>query len=276
MIKTLVLLLFLTSCGHLFYQPNRFVYATPKTFGHKYEDLYFHSLDGTKLHSWLIKPELKKGEKIKGTILFFHGNAQNLTAHFYNLAWISKHGYQLLIFDYRGYGSSEGKADKEGILLDAKAALDFSYQLHQKTQAKDFIIYGQSLGGIIVIPALAEFAYKNQVSKIVFDSTFHSYQWEAFEVLKNSWLLLPISPLAFLLVSDHLEAKDYMNKLPQVPYLHVHGDHDRVVSYKLGQKLYELNPHPNKKFLQVVRGEHIDVYHREDGKYRSQLLEFLK
>ncbi len=94
-----ILLLFtLISCTNLFYQPSDRQFYRPEAFKLTYQDIYFQSSDGTKLHGWFFKG---KG-KPKGTIVQFHGNAENISSHFLNLAWLVLEGYNLFTFDYRG------------------------------------------------------------------------------------------------------------------------------------------------------------------------------
>jgi len=83
----------------------------------------------------------------KATIIQFHGNAQNFSAHYLSLAWLTKQEFNLFTFSYRGYGNSEGRPDQKGTYLDGLAALNQGWELHKKSGAKKFIVYGQSLGG---------------------------------------------------------------------------------------------------------------------------------
>src|SRR5262245_39943051 len=92
------------SCSHVFYQPSPKQYVNPAQFKLKYENLSFQSADGTKLNGWFFPAKTKKP---KGTIVQFHGNAQNISTHFFSLIWLIEEGYNFFTFDYRGYGKSE-------------------------------------------------------------------------------------------------------------------------------------------------------------------------
>ena len=100
----------LSSCAQqAFYYPDHADYGTPAQAGLQHEDIFFQSEDGTRLHGWFI-PAQNAGGLIpaRATIIHFHGNAQNLSAHKEAVQWLPAHGYNVFLFDYRGYGLSEG------------------------------------------------------------------------------------------------------------------------------------------------------------------------
>ena len=131
-----------SSCTHLFYYPSDQMYYEPKKLGLTPKEVAFDSEDGEKIHAWLFEA---KQQPAKGTILFFHGNAENLTAHYVQLSWLPAEGYNYLIFDYPGYGRSSGHATEEGTIKAGYAALKWVHQY----DPRPLIIYGQSLGGAI-------------------------------------------------------------------------------------------------------------------------------
>ncbi len=212
----------------------------------------------------------------KGTIVFFHGNAENLSSHFLNLAWITHEGYNLFIFDYRGYGASEGSVNQKGIYEDSFAALEKGHDLHLKTSPQGkFIVYGQSLGGIVSLRALADWQYTNKVNLIVQDSTFTSYQDIAFDKLKGFWLTFLISPLAYVLVSDEFASDKIISKIKN-PLLVISGEKDFVVPFKFSQELYKNSKSERKWFWEIKDGRHSDVFAFNEFKYRKQFLLFLE
>ena len=152
--RTLLLLFFLGACTNYFLVPDRFHYSDPRNESYlDYEDIYFASKENLKLHAQLIKG---KGER-KGLIVFFHGNAENLSSHYLNFSWIPKEGYDYLIVDWRGYGRSWGEAKIEGAISDSMEALTLAWEIKEERNYKKFIVYGQSLGGAIVAKALSSF-----------------------------------------------------------------------------------------------------------------------
>lgn len=266
---TLLFLFFLQSCGHLFYQPSRDEFYNPKQFKLSYEDIHFKAKDGTKLHGWLLPSQV---QPVKGTVVHFHGNAQNITTHFLNLAWLVKQGFNIFIFDYRGYGKSEGKANQEGLYLDALAALEKGKELH-KDQGK-FIVYGQSLGGIVSLRALADYQDIKEVDLIVMDSTFDSYRDIAWDKLTSRWFLYPVSPLALVAVSDAYASDEVFEKI-KIPTLVIVGQRDYIIPAKFGKRIYKGIAAQKKWLWKLPLGGHIDIFHGPNESYRSDFLELV-
>lgn len=264
-------LLFVQSCSHVFYQPSPKHYVDPTQFKLKYEDVYFKASDGTKLHGWFFPA---KTAKPKGTIVQFHGNAQNISTHFFSLIWLIDQGYNLFTFDYRGYAKSEGKPSQAGIYLDALAAFDKAREYNQKHGNGKFVIYGQSTGGAIALRAIPDYQHYADFSLIVMDSAFASYQDIAFDKLKSSWLLFMISPLAYVLVSDAYAGDKVFDKITK-PTLVIVGMKDPVVPAKFGKQIYKGIAAKEKWLWKMPNGTHIDAYHHDGNIYRQQFLDLL-
>lgn len=122
--KILFICLFFTGCSSLIYQPDKYMHAHPDMFNTKFEAFTFNSNDGTKLSGWKL---FSKTKSPKNLLIYFHGNAQNLTSHFVNAVWMAEHGFDILIFDYRGFGLSEGEPQPKGVSEDGLAFLNYSY-----------------------------------------------------------------------------------------------------------------------------------------------------
>ncbi|MFN8370097.1 MAG: alpha/beta hydrolase, partial [Bacteriovoracaceae bacterium] len=230
-----------SSCSTLFYQPARETFYLPQNFNLNYDEVKIETSDKVKLNGWWLKNSTQES---KGVILFFHGNAENISTHCFNLAWTTKYGYELLCIDYRGYGNSEGKPNQQGTYLDAIASMDYAYEkiflplkkLHPKLK---FIIYAQSLGGIITGRAVIDWKNREQINLLVLDSTFSSYQNIAFDKLKSVWLTFLLSPLAYLLISDEMEFKSKIDLIKPIPTLVIHGDSDPVIPQKFGKEIFD-------------------------------------
>jgi len=273
--KKVIILLFLTifsGCSSFFYFPSKVFYADPKNSGIDYQDIDFKSTDGTELHGWFIFDKLTAKKK-KGLIIFFHGNAQNLTSHWLNIGWIVKEGFDVFIFDYRGYGLSKGSPNQQGLNKDSLAALAWAHE-RSKDYPK-FIVYGQSLGGAVSMRALQDFDYRKDINLLVLDSTFISYQKIAFDKLRHAGILLPLSPLAYLLVSDEYAARKFVKKI-DIPTLVIHGVKDPVVPYKFGQEIFSELTVKKKWWWSIEDGTHTDVFYPHHKSYREKFLEFLK
>lgn len=224
-----------------------------------------------KLAGWFFKA--RKGGH-KGTIVQFHGNAQNMTAHFASLVWVIDEGYDFFAFDYRGYGISEGKPNQEGTNRDALAAIQY---VLNREKADDVVLYGQSLGGAILLRAYGDVSAedRSRIRAVVIESSFYNYHEIARDVMSRSWLLFPFQPLAYLLVSNAYSPEDWIAKVSPTPLLVIHGDQDQVIPLKFGQKIFELAKEP-KQFVLVPGGHHINAMMIDDGEYRKKLLSFLR
>ncbi len=272
----LILLTFLYGCSSFFYFPTKYFYADPKQHNVAYDDIDFKSTDGTDLHGWFMYDksyEKDKKKKKKGLILFFHGNAQNITSHWLNLGWMVKDGYDIFIFDYRGYGLSKGQANQQGLNKDSIAALNWA-RAKSKEYPK-FIVYAQSLGGTVSMRAMKDIDFKSDIDLYVLDSTFSSYQDIAFDKLKNAGIFVALSPLAYILVSDEYGPYKNLDQF-KMPILMIHGNKDVVVPYKFGEEIYKKLKTEKKWWWTVEDGSHTDVFHPKHLHYRAKFLDFLE
>lgn len=257
----------------MFYQPSPDLFVSPERVKVEAKEINLVSADGTKLWAWHLKLQQRESFKPKALLLFFHGNAQNMSAHYLNTIWLLKQGLEVIVFSYRGYGKSEGKPSPEGTVMDGLAALEYSYHL-AKEENIPLAVWGQSLGGAIAMQSLIEFKRgSKQVQAAIIDSSFLSYKREAQYVLKKKWFTWPFQWLAYLLVSDAVAPKE-IQELAPTPLLVIHGESDKVVDYKLGKNIFEQAGQP-KEFLSIPQGEHIDVSYRESGRFRKNIMEFL-
>lgn len=246
----------------LFYYPSKSQPYTPKKYGYFYEDVYFKSLDGTKLHGWFL-PSSAGSRKAKGTIVYSHGNAGALGHHFAFTYWMIKAGYNVFMYDYRGYGSSEGEVSRKGLVEDARAA--FRYIATRKDiDTTKLISFGHSLGGAKSIAALSAESPAG-LKAVVVDSTFFSYvdmaEIVAGDVGKN-------------IVSSDYNPGDLVTKLPKVPLLIVHGTLDRTIPLSQAEKLFNA-AHQPKTLFKVQGGGHTSTLIINREEYRKKLLVWL-
>lgn len=246
--------------NRFFYFPTRDQPATPDKWGFLYEDVHFKSADGTKLHGWFLKA---KSNKPKGTVVFSHGNAGSLGHHLGFVMWLAEAGYQVFMYDYRGFGKSSGTLNRDGMVQDVKAA--FLYVSGRKDVEPDRLIsYGHSLGGAKSVTALAEMKPKG-LKAIIIDGAFSSYQ---------SMAKIVAGELGAELISDELSPKDSISKITDTPLLVVHGQKDQVVPFAQGKQLFDLANEP-KTLFDVKDGTHGDALSRDAGAYRKKMLAWL-
>ncbi len=250
--------------NRLFYLPTRDEPSTPASWGLKFEPIHFKSADGTPLHGWFIPPKGQAAKSAKATVVFSHGNAGSISYHIGFCAWLAEAGYNVIMYDYRGFGKSGGSVDRRGMINDVKAA--FAYALTRTDiDARKLISYGHSLGGAQSVTALAETPVKG-LRAIIIDGAFASYQAMA-RVIGGD--------LGASLITDELAPKDFVSKLAPVPLLVVHGTRDEVVPVSQGRQLYESASQP-KTLFEVKTGQHGTALSDDNGAYRKRMLEWMQ
>jgi hypothetical protein len=261
-------LISLQSCNSIFFQPDRIRYFNPESENIEYRDIFIPGYDGKKIHMWIFPAA---GEA-RGTIVQFHGNAENMSSHFASLFWVTRKNYNFITFDYRGYGESEGKIDDIAIRKDAVLVAQYIKKLGKDLLGEKLIFHGQSLGGIILQRALIDMDQKFLPDAAVLESTFHSYREIAFKQLSRQWFTALLIPVAFFLISDYNAPAGQMNKLPKIPYLIVHSHSDEIVPFPMGKKLFELI-HSPKSFIELRGERHMGFFLTEDN--RKKYMDFL-
>lgn len=254
--------------SNMFYQPDRKLYDTPDKHGLKYEEVFFRSRDGTQLGGWFL-PAV--GEA-KGTVIHFHGNAQNMSAHFGFVDWLPVQGFNLFVFDYRGYGTSAGKASREGVHEDSLAALDY-IAARPGIDHDRILVLGQSLGGANAIAAVGSRPHPG-IRAVVIESAFSSYR----EIVRDKIASIPLlsllrTPLSFLLLGDRYSPDSVVANIAPTPLLIIHGTADGVVPYSHGTRLFELAREP-KQFWTIEGGGHIEAFVSHGGEYRRKLVTY--
>jgi len=271
-----LLLLSLSSCSGLVYYPDKYFYYPPQKFGLPYEEVPFKSKDGTQLYGWFFSPyDHTKKVKVqpKGTIIQFHGNAQNMSSHYLSLVWLVSQGYNFFTFSYRGYGKSEGEPDQEGTYLDGLAALQKAWDLNTESKGKLFVVYGESLGGAIAMRSFADFPHKDKTDLLVMDSTFLSYRNVAQRILSRHWMTWLFSPLAQILVSDEYAAEEaLMNN--QTRLLVIHDKKDPVVPFRCGEEIFE-GAKSKKEMWTSERGVHVGTFQLSVPEARTRFKTYL-
>ncbi len=261
----LLILFLLSGCNRLFFHPTTAEILTPDKLGLKYENIYITTPDNVKIHGWHLPATGAK----KGSIIFFHGNAQNITTHIASVYWLPKYGYSVYIFDYRGYGQSQGQPSIEGLIIDANSVINY---VSQSLNEGNIVIFGQSLGGAIAINAIAELESKDHIKGIVIDSSFSGFRKIAREKLSELWLTwmfqYPIS-LAFSASYDFGIAAE---KIAPIPLLVIHGNADHIIPFHHGKAIFRAAS-PPKILWEIDGGKHIDSMTKK--KIRDDFVKFL-
>ncbi len=258
----LLIALLLQGCSSLFFYPDSITHRTPEFYALKYKDIYFDSYDKTVLHAWHIYPKAES----KGLIFLAHGNAQNLSSHFVSWVWLVEEGYELFIFDYRGYGKSHGEIDLQGSIEDTSAALSHLESFYKK----EYVACGQSLGGTLLLNALKDRA-NDKVKAVVIDSTFTGFSDIANDKMSKVWLAWPFQWIPYLSLDNDFDAKDKVALIDK-PILFLHGSLDPIIPPNNSWQLFELSNSP-KEFWLVKDAQHIRAL--DNKKVQDDFLDFL-
>ncbi|OAK60315.1 alpha/beta hydrolase [Variovorax paradoxus] len=250
----------------MFYYPDSVRYETPDVLGMRYEPVQFTSADGTRLSGWFLPAADRKNPKeAKGTVVHFHGNAQNMSTHWRFVAWLPKQDYNVLVFDYRGYGQSEGKPKPKGVFEDSNAALNY-VRSRQDVDPERLFVFGQSLGGTNAIAVVGS-GNRAGVKAAAIESTFYSYSSIANDKFKG----------AGLLVSDDYAASKYVAAVSPIPLLFIHGTADQVIPVEHSKRLLADARGP-KRLIEVQGAGHLEPMTtlRFGNAYRKALTAFFE
>jgi pimeloyl-ACP methyl ester carboxylesterase len=220
------------------YHPDRIMGATGAELGRPFEDVTFKASDGTKLTGWFF-PSNTNSSRSHLAVLLCHGNAGNISSRLDMCAALLETGVNVFVFDYRGFGLSEGRPSEEGTYLDAQAAHQW---LQQKRFRGDHIIaFGESLGGGIA----SELALREPLGGLVLQSTFSCMTDIGTE-------LFPWLPVRWLSTIKY----DTYSKLPRlnIPVLVMHSREDELVRFHHSQKNFAAANEP--KLFWEIKGEH--------------------
>jgi uncharacterized protein len=243
--------------NRMIFYPAASLEKSPRDVGLEFEDIFFTTHDGIRLHGWFVPHR-----DAKSTLVWFHGNAGNISHRVENLKLLHERvKTNIFIFDYRGYGRSEGQPSEEGTYLDGAAALDLIGKRIGDASGKNTILFGRSLGAAVA----AEMATRFSSQALILESPFIS-------IPAMARVIFPYVPLGVFLRTKY----DVREKIKRIkaPLLVLHGDHDEIVPFEHGKIVFEAAPQP-KKFFAITGAAHNDTYVVGGENYFRQIRQFI-
>ena len=206
----------------------------------------------------------------KGVVVHCHGNAANVTGHVVLVSWLPAAGYHVLMFDYRGYGKSEGRVTRAGTILDAHAALDYA-RTRPEAAGLPVFLYGQSLGGAVAIVVAAD---RPEVAAVVAESTFSSHRGIAARHVRRlvhfDWLA---RLLATISISGGYDPIDVVARLSPRPLFVIAAEHDQICFPELARELYDAAREP-KSFWLAPGAEHLAILEEHPRELADRITQF--
>lgn len=214
------------------YYPERTLTADPGDIGLLFESVSFETGDGLKLKGWFIPKE-----DSRGVLLFCHGNAGNIGHRLDTILLFNKLGLAVFIFDYRGYGESEGKPTETGTYEDSKAAWQYLVEERQVDPDR-IVVFGRSLGGSVA----SWLASRYTPGVLILESVFTSLP----DVATVHYPYMPVR----LMLRFKYNTVEYLSKV-NCPTLIIHSRGDEITPFSHGQRLFEMAPEP-KRFFELT------------------------
>ncbi|HOC63810.1 MAG TPA: alpha/beta hydrolase [Sedimentisphaerales bacterium] len=247
-------LVLLFTQSRLLYRPVRDVAFTPEDMGLDFEDVTFRTQDGLALNGWYVA-----AADAPFTILFCHGNAGNIMHRLDTVSLFHRLGLNCFVFDYRGYGRSEGRPTEAGTYRDARAAYEWLRQ-SRGIPAEQIVLFGRSLGGSVA----AHLAAQVDARAAVVESAFTSYP----DMGARIYPYMPVRLFARFRYNTAAHLAE-----ARCPVLVMHSREDRLVPFKFGRRLFEAAPEP-KRFVEI-QGDHNDGYMTSGDLYKNAWIEWL-
>ena len=239
----------------LVFFPEREIEQTPADWDLPFEDVSFLTLDGVQLHGWFVPGDREV------TLLWFHGNSGNISHRLENLKLLhDRLGVNIFIFDYRGYGRSDGRISEQGTYLDGEGAVLY-LRSRGDIRADRVVLFGRSLGSAVAV----DVATRYPAYGLILESPFTSVS----DIAKRSFRFLPWGRIIGI-------RYDSLSKIRGIsgPLLVLHGDRDDVVPMENGQRLFRAAPSP-KEFYVVEGAGHNDTYTVGGEEYFATLRRFV-
>lgn len=239
----------------LIFLPSPDLLITPERAGLQAEDIWVKTRDGVQLHGWFFP-----NEESEYVIVMSHGNAGNIGNRIDIAKLLNGIGLSVVLYDYRGYGQSNGTPSEEGIYVDIESVVNY-LKTEKGFTENQMVMYGRSLGGAVASYAATKFS----VSGLVLDSAFKNLKAMVGD-------LYPFVPAA--LARYEFSTEKYLEKIPGIPVMIMHSQNDDIVSISHARHLFKLAKEP-KRFVEL-RGGHNNNFYASTDIYSRNWREFIQ
>ena len=236
------------------YFPSRSLVADPSDIGLLFDNIKLETADGIQLSGWFVPHD-----EARGVILFCHGNAGNISHRLESIQVFHRLGLEVFIFDYRGYGESQGRPSEQGTYEDVKVAWQYLTQ-ERNMQPERIILFGRSIGGAIA----SNIACEHRPGAVMLESTFTSMPNLAADIYHL--------PLVRHFTHFKYNTEEYIQEVDS-PILIIHSRDDDIVPFSHGHRLFEISSEP-KRFLEIT-GTHNEGFITAGEYYESGIDDFL-
>lgn len=227
--------------------------TTPREFGVEYEALSVATGDGEQLRVWRLRPP-----RPRARVVYFHGNGGNLSVWAPILAGVARREYEVIAFDYRGYGMSSGRPSEQGLYRDVDAIVD---RFGSDPRTMPMVYWGRSVGAAMAAYA----ATRKRPDGVILESGFPDVR----SLVRTS----PVLAFLALFSSYRFPCSEFLQNV-RAPVLVLHGDADTVIPFEQGRKLFDRIPGP-KQFVTIQGGDHNDAAPPEPDTYWRSIDQFV-
>lgn len=251
----IILILMYLFQSQLLFMPSSDFLQTPESAGLEAEDIWVEASDGVRLHAWYFPHD--ESDRV---IVLSHGNAGNISYRIDIARTLLDAGAAVLMYDYRGYGKSEGRPNEKGLYKDIESFTDYLVQ-ERKYSEQQIFMYGRSLGGAVAAYAATQY----DLGGLVLDSAFKNLR----AMIRDVYPFVPSS-----LARYRFPTEEYLLQLNGTPVMIMHSPDDFIVRFHHGEYLYEKARQP-KQFVEL-RGGHNDNFFASRELIERKWREFLQ
>jgi uncharacterized protein len=259
-------LFFGCAAERIYYFPNKTLYADPDKLGIPAELVYYPSLSGAKLCALYIPTD----QTPKGTVVYFHGNFANLSNHFLQALFLTRRGFDVLAFDYQGFGASEGRPSPNNTVEDGIASVRYA-QSRMRAENGGVVVFAQSIGAAAASVVAAR---EPLVKAVVLESGFTTYRAITKHVMRRVWFAWPFAFFVPTMIVRHrFDPIADVDKIAPRPLLIIHGTADKTVPARMSKELFAKAKEPKELWL-IEGADHLMCQRAAGKTYQDRIADF--